>query len=83
MATMFKILLRDWMKSCHQSKKYLPVKSLPQIRHVIFGILPHVNTTKHNRDANSVKSAYSGTRRLTVSSLTRSRRKVVVKDLLL
>ena len=26
-------------------------------RHVIFGILPHVNITKHNRDADSVKSA--------------------------
>ena len=32
--------------------------------HVIVGILPYVKITKHNRDANSVKNAYSGTKRL-------------------
>ena len=53
-----------------------------RITHVIFGILPNVNITKHNRDANSMTSVYSGTKRLTVSP-TRSRRKVVVKVLLL
>ena len=57
-------------------------KETVPICHVIFGILPNVNITKHIRDANSVKSAYSGTLRLTVS-LTESRRKVVEKDLLL
>ena len=44
-----------------------------RIRHVIFGILPGVNTTKHNRDAHSVKSASLCTERLTVS-LTRNRK---------
>ena len=51
-----------------------------RIRDVILGILPNVNITKHIRDAILVKSAYSGTIRLTVS-LTRSRRKVAVKVL--
>ena len=30
--------------------------------HVTFGVLPSVNITKHNRDANLVKSASSGTK---------------------
>ena len=47
----------------------------------MFRILPTVNITKHNRDANSVKGAHSGTERLTFSP-TRSRRKVVAKVLL-
>ena len=53
-----------------------------RIRHVVLGILPYVNITKHNRDANSVKHASFGTKRSTISP-TRSRRKVVVKVLLL
>ena len=32
-------------------------------KHVTFGVLPNVNITKHNRDANLVKSASSGTKR--------------------
>ena len=53
-----------------------------RVRHVFDGILPNVNITKHNRDAKSAASVYSGTMRLTVSP-TRSRRKAVVKVLLL
>ena len=34
-----------------------------RLRHVVIGILPYVNITKHNRDANSAKSACSGQRR--------------------
>ena len=52
-----------------------------RIRRVIVGILLHVNITNKNWDANSSKSAYSSTLRLTVSP-TKSRRKVVEKDLL-
>ena len=35
--------------------------------HVIFGILPNGNITKHSQDADSVKSASSCRERLTVS----------------
>ena len=49
--------------------------------HVIFGILPNVNIINQNRDANSVKSACSGTKRLTVS-LTNDRKRMVEKVLL-
>ena len=42
-----------------------------RISHVIFGIFPNVNVTIQKRDANSVASAHSGTKRLTVR-LTRS-----------
>ena len=51
-----------------------------RICHVIIDILPYVKITKVVRDANLAQSAYSCTKRLTVSP-TRSRRKVVVMDL--
>ena len=35
--------------------------------HVIFGILPNVNMTKHSQDGDSVKSVSSCTERLTLS----------------
>ena len=53
-----------------------------RIRHVILGILPNVNVTKHNRDVNSVISASSCTKRLAVIP-TRNQRKQVIKVLLL
>ena len=53
-----------------------------RIRHVIFDILPNINISKHNGDANSAKTAYSGTLRLTVSP-TSNRRRLVIKVLLL
>ena len=56
----------------------ITLKETLRIRRVIIGILPHVNITKQNRDANSAKCAYSGTLRLTVSP-GKSRRKVLVK----
>ena len=37
-------------------------KTTSVARHVTFGVLPNVNITKHNRDANLVKSASSGTK---------------------
>ena len=52
-------------------------KGIVRIRRVIIG-LPYVKITDQNRDANSAKSTYSGTLRLTVSPV--SRRKVVEKD---
>ena len=47
----------------------------------VMEILAFSRMSKYNRDANSVQSACSGTKRLTVSP-TRSRRKVVEKVLL-
>ena len=45
-----------------------------RIRHVILGILPNVNITKHNRNANSVKSENLGTERLSSVSETNDRK---------
>ena len=42
--------------------------------HVIFGILPNVNMTKHSQDADSVKNASSCTERLTVSPTEKIRK---------
>ena len=42
--------------------------------HVIFGILPNVNITKHSQDADSVKNASSCTERLTVSRTKKMRK---------
>ena len=42
-------------------------KGTARIRCVIIDILPHVKITYLNRDANSAKSAYSGTLRFTVT----------------
>ena len=53
-----------------------------RIRRVITGILPHVKVTNLIRDANSAKSVFSGTSKLTISP-AKSRRKVVEKVLLL
>ena len=59
----------------------ITLKETVRIRCVIMGILPY-EITSLNRVADSSKSAYSGTLRLTVSP-AKSRRKVVEKDLLL
>ena len=40
---------------------------IARIRHAILSILQNVNFSKHNRNANSVKNASSGTQRLTPS----------------
>ena len=48
---------------------------------VITGIFPCVKITNQNRDTNSAQSAYSGTKRLTVS-LTKDRKRMVGKVLL-
>ena len=45
-----------------------------RIRHVILGTHPNVSITKHNRDAHSVNSAYSGTKRGRQSAQQRDRK---------
>ena len=56
-------------------REEITLLEIARIRHVIIGIL------NENRDATSVKSGSLCTEKLTVS-LTRNRRRMVVKDLL-
>ena len=59
----------------------ITLKETVQVHRVMIDIFPYVKITNLIRDANSSKSAYSGTLRLTVGP-AKSQRKVVEKDLL-